>query len=153
MKKKLFLLPLLVISLLLLTGCSKKAITIENFTSSFDTNKYTVGEYESGQIDTIIEGLERGAYATNGAFVINFYALNNKAQAIDLFKIYKEEFSAQEAEETKEYKVKANNYEIYELTTDIMYNYISRVDNTLLYVSANIEDKDEAKSIVKAIGY
>lgn len=153
MKKKVFLVLVLMGSLLLLTGCSKKAITIEEFTSSVDTNKYTVGEYESGQIDTIIEGLERGAYITNGAFNINFYVLSNPAQAIDLFGLYKEEFEAQDADERKKYTIKADDYEIYELTTDAMYNYICRVKNTLVYVSANAEDKDEVKSIIKNIGY
>ena len=49
--------------------------------------------------------------------------------------------------------MKADNYEIYELTTDAMYNYICRVKNTLVYVSANVEDKDEVKSIIEKIGY
>lgn len=101
MKKKILLVLVLMSSLLLLAGCSKKAITIEEFTSLVDTDKYTVGEYESGQIDTIIEGLERGTYITNGAFNINFYVLSNPEGAIDLFGLYKEEFDAQDADETK----------------------------------------------------
>ena len=81
MKKKVFLVLVLMSSLLLLTGCSKKTITIEGFTSSFDTNKYTVGEYQNGQIDTIIDGLQRGAYVTNGAYTIDFYILENTSKA------------------------------------------------------------------------
>lgn len=59
MKKKIFLVLVLMGSLLLLTGCGKKALTIEEFTSSFDTDKYTVGEYQNGQIDTVIDGLQK----------------------------------------------------------------------------------------------
>lgn len=85
MKNKL-LIPILIISLLFLTGCTKKALTIEEFTSSFDTNKYTVGEYQEGQIDTVIDGLQRGAYITNGSYSIDFYILENTSKASNLFK-------------------------------------------------------------------
>lgn len=153
MKKKIFLVIVLMTSLLLLTGCGKKALTIEEFTSSFDTNKYTVGEYENGQIDTIIDGLERGAYITNGSYSIDFYILENTTKAEELFKDEKETFKANKEGKTTENSIKSNNYESYELTTNLMYMYTCRVDNTLLYVSANVEDKDEIKKLVKNLGY
>lgn len=152
MKNKL-LIPILIISLLFLTSCTKKALTIEEFTSSFDTNKYTVDEYQDGQIDTVIDGLERGAYVTNGSYSIDFYILENTTKASELFKDEKETFKANKEGKTTENSIKSNNYESYELTTSLMYMYTCRVDNTLLYVSANVEDKDEIKSLVKKLGY
>lgn len=153
MKKKVFLVLVLMSSLLLLTGCGKKALTIEEFTSSFDTNKYTVGEYQNGQIDTVIDGLQRGAYITNGSYTIDFYILKNTSKAEALFKDEKATFEASKDGKTIENSIKINNYESYELTTDLMYMYTCRVDNTLLYINANVEDKDEIKSLVKSLGY
>ena len=153
MKKKIFLVIVLMTSLLLLTGCGKKALTIEEFTSSFDTIKYTVDEYENGQIDTIIDGLERGAYITNGSYSIDFYILENTTKAEELFKDEKETFKANKDGKTLENSIKSGNVETYELTTYLMYMYTCRVDNTLLYVSANVEDKEEIKSLIKNLGY
>lgn len=153
MKKKIFLVLVLMSSFLLLTGCGKKALTIEGFTSSFDTNKYTVDEYQNGQIDTVIDGLQRGAYVTNGAYTIDFYILENTSKAEALFKDEKATFEASKDGKTIENSIKINNYESYELTTDLMYMYTCRVDNTLLYINANVEDKDEIKSLVKSLGY
>ena len=113
MKKKIFLVIVLMTSLLLLTGCGKKVLTIEEFTSSFDTNKYTVGEYENGQIDTIIDGLERGAYITNGSYTIDFYILENTTKASDLFKDEKETFKANKEGKTTENSIKSGNFESY----------------------------------------
>lgn len=153
MKKKIFLVLVLMSSLLLLTGCGKKALTIEGFTSSFDTNKYTVGEYQNGQIDTIIDGLQRGAYVTNGAYTIDFYILENTSKAEALFQDEKSTFETSKDGKTIENSIKINNYESYELTTELMYMYTCRIDNTLLYINANVEDKDEIKSSVKKLGY
>lgn len=153
MKKKVFLVLVLMSSLLLLTGCFKKAITIEEFTSSFDTNKYTVGEYHEGQIDTVIDGLQRGAYVTNGAYTIDFYILENTSKAEALFQDEKSTFEASKDGKTIENSIKIGNHESYELTTSLMYMYTSRIDNTLLYISANVEDKDEIKSLVKKLVY
>lgn len=153
MKKKILLITILITSLLFLTGCGKKALTIEEFTSSFDTNKYTVGEYQEGQIDTVIDGLQRGAYVTNGSYTIDFYILENTSKAKALFKDEKATFEASKDGKTIENSIKINNYESYELTTDLMYMYTCRVDNTLLYINANVEDKDEIKSLVKKLGY
>lgn len=153
MKKKIFLVIVLMSSLLLLTGCGKTALTIEGFTSSFDTNKYTVGEYQNGQIDTVIDGLQRGAYVTNGSYTIDFYILESASKADALFQDEKATFEANKDGKTVENSVKSGNYEKYELTTNLIYMYTCRVDNTLLHISANIEDKDEIKSLVKKLGY
>ncbi len=153
MKKKILLITILITSLLFLTGCGKKALTIEEFTSSFDTNKYTVGEYQNGQIDTVIDGIQRGAYITNGSYTIDFYILENTSKAEALFKDEKATFEASKDGKTIENSIKINNYESYELTTDLMYMYTCRIDNTLLYINANVEDKDEIKSLVKKLGY
>lgn len=153
MKKKIFLVLVLMSSFLLLTGCGKKALTIEGFTSSFDTNKYTVGEYQDGQIDTVIDGLQRGAYVTNGAYTIDFYILENTSKAEELFKDEKNTFEASKDSVVIENSINVSNYESYELTTSLMYMYTCRVDNTLLYINANKEDKEEIKSIIKKLGY
>lgn len=150
MKKKI---SIFIITLLFLTGCTKKAITVDEFTSSFDTNTYTVNTYEKGTIDTIIDGLESGAYITNGSYTIDFYILENSTKAHELFMSEKEEFEANKDTEVTENKESGKNYEIYELTTSLMYMYTSRIDNTLIYISANKEDKNEIKDLIKKLGY
>lgn len=65
----------------------------------------------------------------------------------------KETYKANKDGKTLENSIKSGNFETYELTTNLMYMYTCRVDNTLLYVSANVEDKDEIKELVKNLGY
>ncbi len=65
----------------------------------------------------------------------------------------KEEFEANKDTEVTENKESGKNYEIYELTTSLMYMYTSRIDNTLIYISANKEDKNEIKDLIKKLGY
>lgn len=150
MKKKI---SILIITLLFLTGCTKKSITVDEFTSSFDESEYTINTYEEGTIDTIIDGLESGAYITNGAYTIDFYILENSAKAHELFMSEKEEFEANKDTQVSENKESGKNYETYELTTSLMYMYTSRIDNTLIYISANKEDKNGIKDLIKKLGY
>lgn len=96
---------------------------------------------------------KKGAYITNGAYTIDFYILENTSKAEALFQDEKSTFEASKDGKTIENSIKIGNHESYELTTNLMYMYTCRVDNTLLYISANVEDKDEIKSLVKKLGY
>ncbi len=45
------------------------------------------------------------------------------------------------------------NYSTYSLTTNGKYKYLSRIDNTLIYIDASDDYKDAIKDIIKELGY
>ena len=49
--------------------------------------------------------------------------------------------------------VSMNNYATYSLTTNGKYKYLSRIDNTLVYIDVDESYKDIVKDIMKEIGY
>ena len=54
-----------------------------------------------------------------------------------------------------EIKTKVNmlNYNTYSQTTATKYVYISRVENTILYIEVKADQKDEVMTVVEALGY
>ena len=59
-------------------------------------------------------------------------------------------------EESKKYKGEKkskDNYDKYIQKTDDYYNSVIRIDNTLLYVSINIDYKNDVKKVINKLGY
>ena len=152
--KKILLGVMCILSTFLLTGCVKKtAITTEDFKSK--TQNYSlISQDVSAQYAEHNDIVKEATVAMDTAgWQIEFYVLATATDAKNMYQTNYEKFSKTNDAANVTSEVNMMNYSTYSLTTTDSYKYISRVDNTLLYVDVNISAKEEVKAIVEALGY
>ena len=152
MKK--FGLLLIVLTTLLLFGCSKKSVlTYREFKETVEKEKYTVVDVKDQfkEYDYI-----NGAYLAVGPDTnhqIEFYTFDDEEGSKAFYKVNKETLKSFADNEDIEKNIDKKNYSSYELTTSDKYIYIKRLDNTIVYSVNDKDYKDEIKKIIKKLGY
>ncbi len=152
MKKKGLLIVLLVVALFTLTGCiTKKALSSAEVKTIVEKEGYTVTEDNESydEYEHIKEVLELG----NSNFYLQFFVISDEEKAKTLFNNNKELIDNNREGNYTNSSLSGKNYETYELISGGYYMYVSRVDNTMLYVMQKEEYKDEIKKIIKALKY
>lgn len=91
--------------------------------------------------------------AQKAGYQIEFYELSSVEHAISMYNTNKTKFESQKTNASASATASMNNYSTYSLTTNGKYKYLSRIDNTLVYVDVDESYKDIVKDIVKEIGY
>ena len=86
-------------------------------------------------------------------YQIEFYELSNEENAISMHNTNKTKFESQKSNASASATASMNNYSTYSLTTNGKYKYLSRINNTLVYVDVDENYKDIVKDIMKEIGY
>ncbi|MBE5947349.1 MAG: hypothetical protein E7259_10510 [Lachnospiraceae bacterium] len=130
----------------------KEAVKAREFASIMDDENYEIidvtAQYESYGIDEAYVAIEE-----NRDYQIEFYELSSESKAKNMFETNKDYFEdgAGNSKITSSYSI--GNYNIYSLTSNGNYQYLCRVDNTLLYIDVEDEYKDEVKDIVEELGY
>ena len=154
--KKILLGIILTISLLFLTACSlsknalstkdyikimkkKENFTIADITSQCDENTY----------------VKEATLALNNSkeYQIEFYVLDNKDSAKDMFNRNKKIFEESEYVSRFSETVNMINYSYYKITNEKEFKYICRVENTFLYINTSKDNKEEINKIIKELGY
>lgn len=152
MKKKIIFGLLCLVAIVTLTGCSKKTVlTTEDFISKSEANGYQTVDVKT-QFSEYDE-LKSATLAMNDNYQVEFYVLDNETNAKSMFDTNKATFEDYKTSSNAESSVSLKNYSTYSLTTGGYYMYLSRVDNTLIYLRVEAKYKDEVKSFVKALGY
>jgi len=164
MKKfRLFAAILLAALALSLCGCSnsgsgndidKKVLTPDEFMDIMVAEGYNI--YDISSQLTIYEDIETVYVATTGdeLYQIEFYKLCDEEAADALFvgnQVMFEEYKSGAA--YTDYDLSLANFAIYKLTVNGRYMVISRVENTMVYVDAPVEFKDDIDAALKALGY
>ena len=149
--KKIFSSFICFIMVLFLVGCSNKTkIEGSKFREEMEKNGYIV-------IDTIVsqDDSEKNfvAQEKEGKYQIEFYELSSKDKAKEKFSNYKKGIDNENTNNFKKKSVKTGNYEKYTLETDDIYFLISRIDNTMIYLSVDTEYKNDINKIIKELGY
>ena len=152
MKKKILLVLLYLCFVLTLGGCGKKTVlTTEQFKNVTEQRQMTTADVSSQY--SSYEYVKEATVATNGNYQIEFYVLDNEENAGKMFDINYNSFESYKGTTSAYSEYNLSNYHTYSLATNGKYYYIARVDNTLLYVNAEDEYKEEIKTIVKNLGY
>ena len=139
---------IIIICLLLFTlGCAKKSISVDKFKDIMRDNGYYVISIKDqfSNYDYIKE-----AYlARNDSINVEFYIMIDEENTQAFYLYNKEVIEA--------YKTKYDTYKEtdtrYTLLTDEAYMLISYIDNTCVYVSTDIKNKDKVNNIIKKLGY
>lgn len=152
MKKRFLLITLLVMMLCFLTGCSKNAKATGDFLE-------LAGKYELTVVDGMVhystyDFFEESHIAKSSeGWQMEFNVLKDNDSAISIFETNRELFEDSKTTGSIEVSINGSNYNKYGLTTGGYYMYISRIDNTLIYLRVEEKYKEEVKNIIKEFGY
>jgi len=156
MKKAITIILALVMlcSMFTLVGCKEKvSITAENYKAIMAEKGYKIGDATSqfAEIDEITRVYI--AAKDDGSYQIEFYELTTPEAATGMFNGNKNIFEQSAGSASAKSSMSAANYNSYKLTTGGKYKVLSRIDNTLIYIDASAEYKDEIKTVLDEIGY
>lgn len=155
MKKKIIsLFFIFIIVLISLTGCdNKKAISVDKFDNVLNSKEYTVEENKE-YYDTFIDITDGRKAKCSDKWEMEFFILSGNKDAELMFEKDRNMIEVYKGSDgSSELVVDLANYDVYEITASGHYGYVSRVDNTVLYVEAEEQYKDEIKAIIEELGY
>lgn len=156
LKIALIILAVIVIGVVILIASLNKekvAITPDSFKTTMEEKDYTVSDVTS--VFSQYGGYVKKAYLAqkNTDYQIEFYELSNLDNAVDFFNTNRAKFESQKGNSSIYSNVSLKNYSTYSLTTNGKYKYVSRVDNTVIYIDVDEKYQDTVKSLIKEIGY
>ena len=141
----------MVFVLIFLTGCvNKKAVTTNEFINVVKSNGYEVKDVKD-QFN--YDYIKEATLAINDDYQIEFYVLDNASNAKKMFESNKQIFESYKSGVSTEASSNVGNNSTFTLNSNGYYMYLSRIDNTLLYIRVESKYKDNVKSIVSKLGY
>ena len=150
---KYLLLGLILVMTILVTGCSKKAITAADFKTIMEERGYSIIDATS-QFSGY--GYVKSAYialGTDEEFQIEFYEMSSVDKAVSFYNNNKAIFESSKSSAAVESTVNMGNHSKYTLTTNGSYKIVSRIENTVVYLDVAEDKKDIVKDILEALGY
>ncbi len=159
MKKALIIIGIIVVVLVGIVFVSFNTLNKEKMPISADTFNTTMESKGYVMTDTTSQFAQYGNYmsksyaAQKSGYQIEFYELSSEENAISMYSTNKTKFESQKSSVSASATASMNNYATYSLTTNGKYKYLSRIDNTLVYIDVDESYKDVVKDIMKEIGY
>ena len=153
MKKIFYLVPLLLIVLVFISGCeNKKPITAETFQKAMEKREYKVLDYTESYADAGVKKVLESADIDNN-FGIKYFEFNSENEAKDFYEFNQNILEDNNNVKESQIKTEINNYQKYSLTADDQFYVLSRIDNTVVTVDAPKKYKKEMKKMLEEIGY
>ena len=147
--KKYIKIVIVLLVVLILTGCGAKktALNQKQITDKLYKLEFFVDDNTKLMEDST---MRTALSAYNSKYQIEYYIFKDEKRAKEAFQDNKKYFDnngKKGKEKTKE------NYSKYVQELSDTYNVLTRVDNTLLYISSNIEYKSDIKKVLKELNY
>lgn len=130
----------------------KTPISAAEFNNTMKEKGYAVAD-TTNQFAQYGNYVSKSYAAQKSGYQIEFYELSSEENAISMFDTNKARFESQKSDKYTSSTRKIKNYSIFSLTTNGKYQYLSRIDNTLIYVDVDESYKDTVKDLMKEIGY
>ena len=146
---------LVVLSLLtvMLTGCSKTAVTTAQFTELAKSKNFIV-EDAADQFAAYDEIKEVTITAPQSLeYQIEFYVLASEANAKSFFTNNQKNFEMNKSGQFKTSSINGKNYNIFKLEANNKFMMLERVDNTVIYVNTASKDKKAVEEFIKELKY
>ena len=86
-------------------------------------------------------------------YQIEFYKLSSEENAVNMYDTNKAKFETQKGNNATSTNANMKNYSTYSLNSNGKYKYISRIDDTFVYVDVDENNKEAIRDIIKEIGY
>lgn len=140
---------------MLFTACSssKKAITSSDFQSKAAARSLYTQDNTStyDQYDYVESCITAASYSGDQIFwKMDFLEASSMNEAALMYNSNVQTFESISGASTS---IKLNNYGKYEKTGNGKFMYVSYLENTMIYVNADEQYKDEIKEFIDAIGY
>lgn len=149
--KKIILGIITIFIMLLLTGCgNRKALTNNEFSEILGLEGFAITDVTALMEDENIEVL---AAANNNNYQLEYHIYKTTAAAKKAYEGNKKSFETYKKGNNKEKSLSGNNYDKYTLELSDEYKVVSRIDNTLVYASINLEYKKDLNIILDKLGY
>lgn len=159
MKKALIIIGIIVVVLVgigLITfnalNKEKTPISADTFNTTMESKGYVMTDTTS-QFAQYPNYMAESYVAQKTGYQIEFYELTSEENAISMYNTNKTKFESQKTNTSASATASMNNYATYSLTTNVKYKYLSRINNTLVYIDVDESYKDIVKDIIKEIGY
>jgi len=130
----------------------KTPISADIFNTTMESKGYVMTDSTS-QFAQYPNYMKESYVAQKTGYQIEFYELTSVENAISMYNTNKTKFESQKSNASASATASINNYSTYSLTTNGKYKYLSRIDNTLIYIDVDESYKDIVKDIMKEIGY
>ena len=130
----------------------KTPITAAEFNNIMENEGYVMTNTTS-QFAQYPNYISESYVAQKSGYQIEFYELTSEENAISMYNTNEAKFESQKTNAAIYTTVSIKNYATYSLTTNGKYKYLSRIDNTLVYIDVDESYKDIVKDIMKEIGY
>ena len=150
--KKFILIIISVLCIFCLTGCGKKKVSVEEFLSVTGKYGYIPSDVTS-EAQKSNPKIVQSISLNNNTIEIEFHVLEDMNSALNKYTIIQRNVESYRMEGYLFSTDATTNYESYALNTKDNYYYVSRVDETLLYIKGDYKDKDEIVNFVEEIGY
>lgn len=151
MRLKVLLVYVLVIGLFLTACGSKTALTNDQFIEKMEAAGYQIvdasNQFGEGDVEAVTLAMMDEKYQ------IEFYVLPSNDQTVGAFNNNKSSFEQMKGSGASTSEVNLGNYNYYGLSTGEGYYVVSRIDNTMIFINASAEYKDEIKEVLKELGY
>lgn len=152
--KVLFIIAICFTSLFCFSGCGKKknAISADDFYSKMEKRNFVIKDSKSeySSHNEIVRSYV--AAPQDLSFQIEFIELDTESSAKNMFTSNQRIF--QDTSSSKlETSVSVANYSKYTVEVNGKYKVISRIDNTLVYVDADLKYKDNVNNLLEDLGY
>lgn len=133
----------------ILTACgTKKALSDDELKTELTQIGFDVNEITSSIEDSNISVVRT---ANNGKYQIEYYVFKSEETAKAAYENNVKMFSSNKKYVGKE--TNDDNYNKYVQETDDYYNVITRVKDTLVYVSVGVDHKRDVKKVLNKLGY
>jgi hypothetical protein len=153
-RTRLILLVLIVVLALLLSACKAMTPTTpDTFISTMESFGYTVTD-STDQFESQNEtDIEAAYFASNGSIQFAFLFCSSSDQALDMYSSSVESFKDKMTSNNMSTSVNFGNHSKYTLDNGTEYMASSRIEDTVVVVTADNVNKSEIKEVLKALGY
>lgn len=159
MKRKLTLaaIAMILTIALCLTGCSSRtALTADSFSEAITAAGYTVTDVTEEYSDYSEIVSARRASPSDGTgtgFDVLFFVYTDSESAGMLFDGAKALLEENAGSSRSYTSVDLFNYQKYTISSGGSYNLLSRIDNTLIYISTSSDRSASVKELIEQLGY
>lgn len=131
---------------------TKRAITSDKFIEIIEKEKFKAYNVTNQFGEDHVKNATV-AYNEKLGYQLEFIVFNNNDSAKNAFNLNKKTFEQNKKEIDKLESSSNNKYSVYSLTTNDKFMYISRINNTLIYVNIDGSFKTDGIKLINKLGY
>lgn len=147
--KKILIILTMICALFMFSACGNKDVLSDSkMVSKLQEEGFNVNDITSSMEDSSIKVVRT---ANNGKYQFEYYIFKSEENAKNAYKNNSDLFK--ENKDFKGSEKHGDNYDEYVQETDDYYNKVVRVDKTLVYVSVNIDYKNNINKVLNKLGF